>query len=153
RVCSTSARARTRPDMAWLMKLVSSLEADIKVRKALRMISHQLTTLNAGRLTLDKSVSGPSNCQYARVSVRATAEVKHVLALAQRPISYHELASNLHRSHESATPEKIDALLTQLYEQGFLITDLRPPLTCDYPARYVREYLCSIPAALPALCK
>ena len=47
----------------------------------------------------------------------------------------------------SATREKVEKLLTDLWEQTFLLTDLRPPLTTDDPARYVAARLAGIPEA------
>ena len=41
----------------------------------------------------------------------------------------------------------MEKLLTELWEQTFLLTDLRPPFTCESPARYVAKRLATIPEA------
>ena len=63
------------------------------------------------------------------------------LSLARAPISYDELLSQLCSTTPSATPERVDKLLSELWEQTFLLTDLRPPLTTSSPAQYVAERL------------
>jgi thiopeptide-type bacteriocin biosynthesis protein len=83
----------------------------------------------------------------AGVSIRATGVVKRALSLARAPISYDELHSQLCKTTASATPERVDKLLSELWEQTFLLTDLRPPLTTSSPAQYVAERLVTIPEA------
>ena len=46
-----------------------------------------------------------------------------------------------------ATPEKVERLITELWQHTVLLTDLRPPLTGERPTHYVRERLRDIPAA------
>lgn len=146
-VRSTSARTRTRPDMAWLMKLVLPLEADATVRKRLRLTANPLVTFEAGRAHLDSAGTG------VPVSLRATPVVIRALSLARTPMAYRELVERIGEASASATPEKVEKLLDQLSEQTFLLSDLRPPLTSENPARYVAERLAAIPEAAPALAK
>ena len=54
---------------------------------------------------------------------------------------------HLLESTPGATREKVDKLLTELWQQTLLLTDLRPPLTCTSPAQYVVDRLADIPAA------
>jgi thiopeptide-type bacteriocin biosynthesis protein len=89
--------------------------------------------------TSDGSGWGPA------VSVRATRAVRLALTSARTPIPYEQLASEL-VSTSGATPEKVEALIDQLWEQTMLLTDLRPPLTVQSPARYVADRLAGIPA-------
>jgi hypothetical protein len=79
--------------------------------------------------------------------VRATGVVKRALALARRPIPYEVLVAQLCERVPAATSEKVETLLNELWEQTFLLTDLRPPLTSNSPARYVAERLAGIPEA------
>ena len=52
-----------------------------------------------------------------------------------------DLVARVCEASPSATTEKVDKLLTELWEQTFLLTDLRPPLTSEDPARYVADRL------------
>src|SRR6266542_1342883 len=52
RVHSTSARTRTRPDMAWLMALVASAEAIPAIRRGLPLVANPLAHVEGGRVLL-----------------------------------------------------------------------------------------------------
>lgn len=139
---------RIRPDMGWLLRLVFALEADPSIRRYLRYIVNPLTFIRAGRVFLPESISGgDTHEQDRRVSVGATNAVRRILEMARTPIGHQFLVSDLLATTSGATPEKVEALVTTLWEQSFLLTDLRPPLTTDQPARYVARRLAEIPTA------
>ena len=144
---STCAFTRTRPDMAWLMTLVLSAEANPAIRKRLRFFANPLAVVEAGRVTLSEPAPTAKVAHSAPVSIRATGVVKRALAVARTPISYDDLVAQLCETTASATPEKLDKLLSELWEQTFLLTDLRPPVTTNSPAQYVAQRLASIPEA------
>jgi thiopeptide-type bacteriocin biosynthesis protein len=144
---STCSRTRTRPDMAWLIDLVRSAEAIPAVRGRLRLLANPLAVFEAGRVVLSERTPGGKEGQPAPVSVRATAVVKQALRLSRTPIPHGDLVARLSETSPAATREKVEKLVTELWEQTFLLTDLRPPLTTDDPARYVAALLAGIPEA------
>jgi len=150
-VKSTCAATRTRPDMAWLMAFVASIEANPAVRKRLSYCANPLAVIEAGRATLAERAATTKDGPGPPVSVRATGAVKRALSLAKRPILYDALVTQLCETVPGATPEKVEKLLTELWEQTFLFTDLRPPLTSESPARYLAERLANIPEATDEL--
>jgi thiopeptide-type bacteriocin biosynthesis protein len=150
-VRSTCALTRTRPDMSWLMEFVLSLEANAAVRKRLGYYANPLATIEADRFALAERAPIGKGGPGLPVSVRATGAVKQALSLARSPIPHETLVARLCELIPSATPEKVDRLLAQLWEQTFLLTDLRPPVTCESPARYVAERLAQIPEAADEL--
>ena len=143
---TTCAATRTRPDMAWLLNLVLPVEANPAVRRRLNLFANPLATAAAGRLWLTQGAPGAAGTG-APVSVRATGVVRQALALARQPIPYAELVDRLCDANPSATPEKVDKLLNELWERTFLLTDLRPPLTSNSPAHYLHDRLSRIPEA------
>jgi thiopeptide-type bacteriocin biosynthesis protein len=144
---STRGFTRTRPDMAWLMNLVASSEANPAIRKRLSFYANPSAVVAGGRVTLSERAASSGAFPTAGVSIRATGVVKRALSLARAPISYDELLSQLCSTTPSATPERVDKLLSELWEQTFLLTDLRPPLTTWSPAHYVAKRLVTIPEA------
>jgi len=150
---ATLARTRTRPDMAWLMSLVLSAEADPAIRRHLSFVANPLAVVEAGRLFLSERAPSRRDSPSIPVSVRATGVVKRALALARSPICYADLVARLCEATPSATVEKVEKLLYELWEQTVLLTDLRPPLTSGSPARYVAGRLASIPEAADARAK
>ncbi len=148
RMRETSARIRTRPDMAWLMDLVMSAEADPAIRKHLSFVANPLAFVQAGRLFLSEPAPSGRESPGIPVSVRATGVVKRALALARSPIRYADLVARLCEATPSATVEKVGKLLNDLWEQTVLLTDLRPPLTSESPALYAAKRLAGITEAV-----
>lgn len=144
---STRAFTRARPDMAWLMNLVASSEANPAIRKRLSFYANPSAVVAGGRVTLSERAASLGAFPTTGASIRATGVVKLALSLARAPISHDELLSQLCSTMPLASPERVDKLLSELLEQTFLLTDLRPPLTICSPARYVAERLAGIPEA------
>lgn len=61
--------------------------------------------------------------------------------MAQQFLPYGELQAALHHAFPWATKEQVERVLWQLWEHGFLISSLHPPLTDARPATYVRTHL------------
>lgn len=139
-------RLRTRPDMAWLARIVHEAESDPRIRRHLRVVANRAAFLRAGRVVLAERVSRGEPIASA-VSIRATGVVRRVLDAAATPIAYEALASRALAGTPRATADQVEGLLAELCEQTLLLTDLRTPLTVASPARHVLDRLASIPAA------
>lgn len=146
-VDSASSRSRTRPDMGWLMDLVVTAEELLDVRKHLSWFANPTAFEAGGRLFLHETAAHKHEQKGTPVSIRATGVVRRAISLARTPVPYLELAAALEQSTPTATPEKIEKLLTDLYQRTFLLSDLRPPLTFSDPSGYVRDKLAGIEAA------
>lgn len=136
---------RTRPDMAWLMKLVFELESMPDVRRQLRVVANPAALIRAGRVFLAEQVSRGERTTSA-VSVRATGAVRTALLAARQPIALDALAACLAARIPGATAGQINALIVELWQHTLLLTDLRPPLTVANPAAHVIDRLKSGPA-------
>lgn len=145
---STFGRSQTRPDMEWLMHLVAKAESDPAIRRRLRLTRNPLIRYEGDRIALAERMSGGSGEGNRPVSARATGVVALALELAQDGIEYGTLADRLVQATPRATPEKVERLLSELWQQTFLLTDLRPPLTTDSPAHHVLDRLAGIPEAV-----
>lgn len=142
---SSFGHTHTRPDFAWLMERVLEAEGIPEVRRRLRYVSNPLIRFQGDRAVL--SEPAPPDSSDRPVSLRATAVVKLAIKLARDGIEAEDLAVRLAESNPAATPQKIERLLAQLWEQRILLTDLRPPLTTASPADYVLAQLTNIPEA------
>jgi lantibiotic biosynthesis protein len=142
-------RTRTRPDMVWLLNIVQDLEARPDVCRHLCLVANPTAFIRGDRVFMAErsSLGETSPASALAVSVRATGVVKKALSLAREPIPYQDLADKLFSTTPGATPEKVERLITELREQTVLLTDLRPPLTTDSPARCLLRRLAHIPAA------
>jgi hypothetical protein len=146
-VANAESHAHTRPDMAWLLTLVQREEARLEVRQHLRLIANPAALVQGGRVFLPERAGSSAAGPPQSVSVRATSVVLRVLGFASTFVSYTVLAADLESSPPGATPEKVQELLSELWQQTLLLTDLRPPLTMEDPARYVADRLATIPPA------
>ncbi len=150
-VSATLGRSHTRPDMAWLMDIVRSAESDLAIRRQLSLVRHPLVRTEGDRISLSERMAGGPGLSGQPVSLRATKIVSLALGLTRQAVPYADLAARLAAASPAATPDKVDRLLTELWEQTILLTDLRPPLTTDSPARYVKSRLEGIPEAATPL--
>src|SRR2546425_7424552 len=143
-------RTRTRVDMEWLMRWLTALESRLEVRRGLRVVANTVAFVRAGRLYLPEHARGEGPGGAAEVSVRNTPLVRCALGAAREPIAYEDLVQLLLESTSRASRARVEELLTALWAQTFLLTDLRPPLTTDDPVAHVLHRLDGIPQAAAA---
>jgi len=148
-VVPEEARTRTRPDMEWLGLRLEALEARIEVRRHLRMQANPVAFVVGGRVVLSRR-GGLDGAAHAGLTMRASSVVLRTLDLARRPTPYADLAAALLAASPGATPEKVETLLTQLWQSGILVTDLRPTPTAPNPVDAVLERLATVPPAAEA---
>ena len=139
-------RTRMRPDMRWLLTAVADMEAQPPLRHQLSLTAHAAIEIVADRVVLSEQAHAAHPGRLGAVSIRATPVVLAALEMAQQPTPWERLAERL--GHTSQAPlARVNRLLDQLWEQGFLVTQLRPPLTHPQPASYVVDTLAAVPAA------
>lgn len=146
-LATTCARIRARPDMAWLMAFVFDLESQAAIRRHLRLQANPAAMIRGDRVVLPERAPSGQPSPEGGVSLRATGVVKRALSLAREPVVHEALVAHLLETTPGATTEKVERLLDELWQQTLLLTDLRPPLTTDDPARYVAQRLATIPGA------
>jgi len=134
---------RARPDMGWLLSFVGGLEARPNIRRQLEVTVHPAAFACAGRVFLANPTPLRNGDSPPHVSVRESHTVRAVLTRARNAIRYSLLADEL-RSLQGADGDRLEELLTELWQQGLLLTDLRPPLTMPSPASYVARRLLSL---------
>lgn len=147
RLLTSCAEVRTRPDMPELMSVVLAAEENPNIRKRLRFFTNPLANVFKGRVTLPERAPTGHPERNLPVSVRATRAVQLALSAARAGVAYPDLVAEIIAGTPSATLEKVDTLLEELWRQTLLLTDLRPPLTTGNPSRHVADRLSGIPEA------
>jgi hypothetical protein len=104
--------------MAWVLGVLRALETDRDVRAHCQWRRHPLLYERDGRFMTSSSAA----------SVRASDPARLALDLARQPVPYATLRTVL-LEQTNGTGEQVDALLTELWEHGLLLTDLKPRLT------------------------
>jgi hypothetical protein len=146
RIQDAVPRTRARPDMAWLLAFVAQLEERSEIRRELCVQTNQAAWMCDDRVLLPERVPLDGRGGTGPVGIRATGAARRALSLARTPIRWGELAAAL-LSTPGATEQKVDDLLTELWRQTFLLTELRPPLSGPAPARHVEQTLGDIESA------
>lgn len=119
-------RLRTRPDMGWLLGLLRDLESDPAARVAADWRANPLAVEHSGRL----GVLGEAT------SVRATSPARRAMAAAREPVPYPQLHAEVSAA-TGGTRHQVDELLTELWRQHLLVTDLHPALTGTDPVERI----------------
>lgn len=140
---------QSRPDMSWLMQMVRKLEADLDLVLQLRVRSNSMVYFTGSRAKLpyvtrygQREIETMSQMESA--SIRLTPVVQFVLQEAERPVLFCELADRVKQKYPDTPDEKIIRFLWQMFQQEFLISELRPPLMIESPFDYLRERLANI---------
>jgi thiopeptide-type bacteriocin biosynthesis protein len=144
-------RTRTRVDMDWLVQYVLGLEEQPAIRNQLRWVANSAVWIQHGRALLSERVPPRAGVGSGSVSIAATPVVRQVLDLARAPIPYPALVEHLMATTPSATGEKVERVLQQLWELGFVRTELMPAVTFEDPTKWVRDRLAPITGG-KALC-
>ena len=135
-------RRSARPDMEWLLSFIAALEARDEVLRQLELSAHPCIFIHAGRVGLDDPTPLREGAQA--VSMRASEFVLTALDVARTPVRHAALVQAL-MGRTGADEARSLALLRELVDQGLLLTELRPPLTCAAPAAHVLGRLQSLP--------
>jgi len=147
RMGSSPADQCARPDMEWLLRFVLGLEAQIEIRRELRLCADCKVFICAGRAMLPEALELPPYMPAsAGVSIRATDAVLAALRAAKNYVPYSSLVRQLSTGLRGSI-DQVEGLITSLWRHSFIKTDLRPPFTIDDPARYVLRRLAGIDAA------
>ncbi|MFE5121631.1 lantibiotic dehydratase [Streptomyces sp. NPDC056669] len=155
----TRHRKAVRPDGGWLTGVLTAWEGDLEVLRALRVVANDLGFARGQRWVLPcgydaKDPAGsdePATDERQRegrtaqeISVRHTAAVRTILAATRHPRPAGGLLKTLDEAYPNVPASAKEGLLVELVRQGFLLTELRPPLGETDPLRYAVEVLKSV---------
>ncbi|MGH4014491.1 MAG: lantibiotic dehydratase [Pseudonocardiaceae bacterium] len=122
-----------RIDTQWLADVIERLEVYPDLLERLDVVFTNLATQRGGRL---EAPHGPN-----RVSIRYTSAVHVVRDASASPIRFGALADKLAETFPEAGQSTVCGMLTDLVQQGFLITCLRAPLTVTDPLDHLVDRL------------
>ncbi|MFD4656354.1 lantibiotic dehydratase [Kitasatospora sp. NPDC058444] len=134
----TASRTHTRADMGWLHDLTEQLDSHPDIGRHIRLMASPAILLQGGRAIVTAGAG-------AGTSVRATAAVRRVLAMARVPTARSHLEAAV-QDVPGATSDKAGRLVDSLQAQGFLISELHPALTGGDPVTRLRACLEETPS-------
>lgn len=123
-------RVAARVDAEWLARVLDSLEEDRNLRARLCLVATNSSVVRGDRIySTCRSQPGQKTPGPIReTSTRHTRAVQTALALAAAPVPFADLLAQL-AGEFRAEHSKVEALLHGLIDGGFLLTNLRPPMT------------------------
>ncbi len=127
----TKHQKRARIDMEWAYKVIHMIEGDLEIRNSLRVRFNDFTYLNGDRLEKPSQTflqDGDSGLQNTTTSIRYTMPVKILQEYAKDFQSILDLVHRLSQENPSTSRQKIECIISQLLENEYLISELRPPL-------------------------
>ncbi|CAH8713158.1 lantibiotic dehydratase [Paenibacillus thiaminolyticus] len=143
-ICEVNSyRKRARPDMQWLLKVVKKIEADKKIVSQLRVQFNFLVFIRGSRAKIDAAM------RYGKlklnendsVSVRINEAFHFVMESSKEPILYSELVHLMRSKFCDADFDAIDQYIWNLFEQEFIISELRMPSTTIKPFEKILSIL------------
>ncbi|MGM7684183.1 lantibiotic dehydratase [Cytobacillus sp. Hm23] len=135
---------KSRPDMEWLLSVIKSIETLPNIISQLYVSANPMVYFSGSRAKL------PYVSRYGEKrgtgiidnsSIRITPVVEFVLNEAKAPILYTELLKRIREIYPQADEKRINHFLMELFEQEFLISNLRPPITISDPFSYFLNQL------------
>ncbi|MEW9698038.1 lantibiotic dehydratase [Paenibacillus sp. SI8] len=138
-----SFQKRSRPDMEWLLKIIEMAESREDVVFQLLVQRNPLSYRQGDRAKI------PYAARYGKlgvgendsVSVRASEVYDRVMEESAVPIRVSDLIDRIKLRYEGAELDTIRAYVWQLFQQEFLISELRPSTTSTDPFSHVLSVL------------
>lgn len=131
-------QAVARVDAEWLNAVLALLESDPELRPRLLVVVNSAAVVRDDRLVLSwqRRHDATGTAGVGEVSVRNTRVVQAMMGAAATPIRLRDVAEKVAAEVNAAT-STLERMLAGLVEQGFLITQLRPPMTATDPLAHV----------------
>lgn len=131
-------QAVARVDGEWLDAVVAQLESVPELRMRLRVVANSAAAVRDGRLVLGwrRPHGATSTTGLGEVSVRNTRVVQAIMRIAGTPIGLGDAAEKV-AAEVNVAASALKPMLGGLVEQGFLLTQLRPPMTATNPLAHL----------------
>ncbi|WP_088364037.1 lantibiotic dehydratase [Bacillus cereus] len=131
-----------RPDMAWLLGCIKQIESDINNVKCLKVMVNHLTVTSGLRANLLYSTqygerSKATKKEVVSSSIKYNEVTQKVFDRAQEPILFSTLIDSIKSEYPNVQEETITQFVWNLFENEYLISELRPILTNGNPFEYV----------------
>ncbi|SDQ14379.1 thiopeptide-type bacteriocin biosynthesis domain-containing protein [Actinopolyspora saharensis] len=129
-------RAVARVDAEWLSAVLAELESDPQLCSRLLVVANSAAVVRDGRMVLSWQRRSDEATGLGEVSVRHSRVVRAIMRAVAAPIRVCEAAEKV-AAAVNASVAAVESMLAALVEQGFLITQLRPPMTVTDPLAHV----------------
>lgn len=143
---ASTHKKRARPDMEWLLKVVSEVEKEVNVVRKLHVKFNDMAYRAGERLKIpyltyygQKNRDGDYSLE--NTTIRYSELVAFTKGAAKKEILFTDLMKEIKFNYPGATAEQIEGFLLQLFQNELLLSTLRPPLSIHNPFDYVINYI------------
>ena len=133
-----------RPDMEWIYALIKKLEENVYIKNYLRVRFNDFTYRKGNRLENPSKTVLQDGVDHQLTSIRYTNPVRHIEGKGMKFSPYNDLLKDLVLQNKNASQEQIESFLSQLLENEYLLSELRPPLTNTDVLTYMIDILSNI---------
>jgi len=121
---------RARVDTEWLYAVIKQIESTREIRRLLKVRFNDYVCEDGSRLEKPTTTFLQLNTATAELgtSIKYTRQVNRVEEAAHEPVVFSDLLSELSAENPGVPPDKIDSFLDQLFENEYLLSELRPPI-------------------------
>lgn len=133
-------QAVARVDGEWLDAVIAQLESVPELRARLQVVANSAAAVRDGRLVLGwrRPHGAAKEAGLGEVSVRNSRVVQTIMRIAVTPISLGDTAEKV-AAEVNVAASALEPMLAGLVEQGFLLTQLRPPMTATDPLAHLER--------------
>jgi thiopeptide-type bacteriocin biosynthesis protein len=140
---------RARPDMEWVYGLIKKIESNSNIRYNLRVRFNDFTFANGNRIEKPNKTSMQhdemaENPRELSTSIRYTDQVKMLEKDSMEFRLFSDIINEVVTNNPNVPASKVEAFFTQLLDNEFLLSELRPPLTNTDMLDYVIQVLKNI---------
>lgn len=133
-----------RPDMEWIMTLISKIEKDtnflmqlnVRVNSMVDIVGNRVTIPYTPEYGIGENLDGKIK-DMTNKSIRFTEPVKLVYDNAKNFIRFSDLLKLIISYYTQYEEKQIQEFLINLFQSEFIISELRPPLMIESPFEYV----------------
>jgi len=140
---------RTRPDMEWVYGLIKKIENNKIIRYNLGVRFNDFTYANGNRIdkpnkTFLQLEKGDENTHELSTSIRYTNQVKMIEEKHNDFITFSYIINDIISQNPNVPFNRIEGFLSQLLENEYLLSELRPPLINTDMLEYIIGILSKI---------
>jgi len=137
---------RARPDAEWIYGLIKKIEANKNIRDNLGVRFNDFTYANGSRIekpnkTFLQHDESNENIQELSTSIRYTGQIKIIEDKLKGFCVFSSVLEDVSAQNPDVPISRVEAFLSQLIDNEFLLSQLRPPLTNTDMLGYVINIL------------
>ena len=137
---TTKIKKKIRPDMEWVFKLIDDIKENKKTLPKFKVKINNSLVFSGGRI-FHHGFYNFKTKSYELMSIKDSSIIRYIIKLAHEWVSLEKIEHLLTQKFNHLDNKEINNLLTKLYNEQFLISELYPDLLVRDPSEFFLEKL------------